>query len=78
MQSGVWFSFIKMDKELTQKTVDHAFELVIDLIGTRLTDLHDRPDEERNEDVYEEEKLLKVALFVLCQNPSVTLPGVLA
>ena len=48
--------------DVTQEIVDNAFELVYNLIHTRLDDLHARPDEERDT---EEEKLLKVALYVM-------------
>ncbi len=57
--------------DVTQEIVDNAFELVFNLIHTRLDDLHARPDEERDT---EEEKLLKVALYVMCQEPTVILP----
>ena len=50
-----------------QKLVDDAYELVADLINTRLYDLGARPDEERDEGTEYEEQLLEVALNILSQ-----------
>ena len=50
-----------------QKLVDDAYELVADLINTRLSDLGARPDEERDEATEHEEQLLEVALNILSQ-----------
>jgi len=62
---------MNIEQNLTQEIIDNAFEHVYNLIHTRLNDLHARPDEERDT---EEEKLLEVALYVLCQEPTVILP----
>ena len=50
-----------------QKLMDDAYELVTDLIDTRLSDLGARPDEERDEGTEHEEQLLEVALNILSQ-----------
>lgn len=50
-----------------QKLMDDAYELVADLINTRLSDLGARPDDERDKDTEREEQLLEVALNILSQ-----------
>ena len=53
------------DRALDDEVVNASLEVACEAIGSRLDLLNLRPDEERDEGVEREEKLLKIALFII-------------